>query len=125
MEYTITHNNETITLPAYIFKIAEKLEKQEAMNLGNSRFKDKCKSMYELEKELLGAGVVDTLLGKFENTDPNDINILYLKIVRAYAEPIDEFNNQNINEQLDISKADKLVEIVNALEKANTMKVIR
>lgn len=121
--YELSYGGECVQLPAYNFKIAEKLEKQEAMNLGSSKFRDKCKSMYDIEKELLGDDFVDTMIGKFEDADPNEINIVYMMIVRAYSNPLDEFNNSNLSDKLDSTKIDKMVELINALDKANNLKI--
>lgn len=123
--YEVNYGGEVVALPKYNFKIAEKLEKQDSINAGNTRFRDKCKSMYELEKELLGADFVDRVIGNFEDADPNEINIVYIQIVRTYNDVLSEYTSQDISDKIETSKVDKVVELVNALDKANTMRFTR
>lgn len=121
MTYELNYGGEVIELPAYTFEIADRLERQESVNFGNTKFKDKCKAMYELIKYLIGADNTKRLLGDFAKVDPNEINIVYMKIVRAYSSPLNEFSESNFD-QIDYSKVDKVVELINALDKAQNIK---
>lgn len=40
--------------------------------------------MYKFESELIGKQKLSELIGDFNDCDPNDINLLYLKIVASY-----------------------------------------
>ena len=79
MTYTANFEGNIIELPDYTFNIADKLERQESVNSGNSKLKDKCKSMYDLITDLIGTELITTLLGKFNESDPIRMNILYYK----------------------------------------------
>jgi hypothetical protein len=110
-------------LPQYTFAIADMIEKQEVINSGNTKFKDKCKSMYDLLSKLLGEDAITNLVGKFTESDPNTINIFYLMVVRAYAKPLEEYNEENATIDLDKYQVDKIVNLVEALDKASKIKV--
>ena len=45
-----------------------------------------------------------------------------MKIVRVYSSPLNEYNEDSLN-QVDYSKIDKVVEIINALDKARNIKL--
>ena len=45
-----------------------------------------------------------------------------MMIVRAYSSPLNEYNNNSLD-QVDYSKLDKVVELVNALDKAQNIKL--
>lgn len=122
MTYELNYGGEIVELPAYNFDIADKLEKQETINSGTAKFRDKCKSMYELIRSLTGEEFVSKVIGNFNKADPNEINIVYMKIVRVYSSPLNEYNEDSLN-QVDYSKIDKVVEIINALDKARNIKL--
>ena len=65
---------------------------------------------------------VSKVIGNFNKADPNEINIVYMKIVRVYSSPLNEYNEDSLN-QVDYSKIDKVVEIINALDKARNIKL--
>ena len=121
MNYEVEYQGETFELPAYNFKIAEKLEVQEKVNAGNDTIKNKCRKMYNLISELIGSDNVKQALGEFEDTDPNAINLLYLNIVRTYNKPLQEYNT----EQIEDAQLDKLLQLINALDTASRLKVLK
>lgn len=125
MNYTLNYGGESFELPPYNLSIADKLEKQEAINTGNGRFRDKCNSMYILITELLGKDTVENLIGKFVDCDPNEINIVYLLITRAYSKPLTEYTQNESFESLENPQIDKLIDLVNAFDKASRLKVIK
>lgn len=125
MNYTLNYGGESFELPPYNLSIADKLEKQEAINTGNGRFRDKCNSMYILITELLGKDTVENLIGKFVDCDPNEINIVYLLITRAYSKPLTEYTQSESFESLENPQIDKLIDLVNAFDKASRLKVIK
>lgn len=120
MEYNITINGESYELPKYNMKIAEKLEKTELLNnKASESFKAKCKSMYDFCAELLGKEIVAVLIGKFEESDPNDINILYLDIVKTYNKPLEDYQQTETSEKLNGMEFDKLTELLNAVSRSD------
>ena len=123
MTYTANFEGNIIELPDYTFNIADKLERQETVNSGNSKHKDKCKSMYDLITDLIGTELITTLLGKFNESDPNRINILYLSIINAYNKPLQDFSESSVDDKINMEQIDKIVSLVSALEKAQNIKV--
>ena len=123
MTYTANFEGNIIELPDYTFNIADKLERQESVNSGNSKLKDKCKSMYDLMTDLIGTELITTLLGKFNESDPNRINILYLSIINAYNKPLQDFSESSVDDKINMEQIDKIVSLVSALEKAQNIKV--
>lgn len=123
MTYTANFEGNIIDLPDYSFNIADKLERQESVNSGNGKLKDKCKSMYDLITDLIGTELTTTLLGKFNESDPNRINILYLSIINAYNKPLQDFSESSVDEKMNLEQIDKIVNLVTALEKAQNIKV--
>ena len=125
MTYTMNYNNQLVEVPSYNFSIAEIIEKQEMINGSRSKFKDKCKSMYDTISDIIGMDNTMDTLGKFADADPNRINIVYLSIVNAYNEPLNKFSEEHTFEKLDTQQIDKIVNLINALEKANNLRVIK
>lgn len=123
MTYTMNYNNQLFEVPSYNFSIAEIIEKQEMINGSKSKFKDKCKSMYTTLCSILGETRVEELIGKFESCDPNEINILYLKLIDAYNEPLKDCQNDNISSKLENLHIDKLTSLIDALDKASRMNI--
>ena len=125
MEYSFRYGGKTISLPKYSFNIANKLEEQEEINSGNRKFRDKCRTMYDLIKSMIGSEKTLDLLGEFEkgDVDPNEINIIYLLIVRAYSKPLESFNNDEFSDKLREADVDKIVRLIEAVEKANSLKL--
>ena len=116
MEYNINRNGESYELPKYTMKIAEKLEKAELLNnKASENFKNKCKSMYDFCAELLGKEIVSTLIGKFEESDPNEINILYLDIIKTYNKPLEDYQQAEASDKLNSMEFDKMTELLKAV----------
>jgi len=124
MDYQVEFNGDVFTLPKYNLKIAEQLEKQELYNSKPGlHFKEKCKGMYELVCTLLGQENCEKALGKFNNVDPNELNILYLSIIQTYNKPLNNFNQSIALGDIDLSSYDKLIELINAMDKAQHLTV--
>lgn len=115
MGYAIVKDGETYDLPKYSMKIADKLESVENQSQKNVSFRIKCKARYDTVSELLGKEVVNTLLGKFEDSDPNEINILYLNIIQEYNKPIEEHNSAAAKEKMNDIDIDKMTELLKSL----------
>ena len=123
MTYTANFEGNIIELPDYTFNIADKLERQESVNSGNGKLKDKCKSMYDLITDLIGTELTTTLQRKFNESDPNRINIIYLSIINAYNKPLQDFSESSVDDKINMEQIDKIVSLVSALEKAQNIKV--
>lgn len=121
--YNITWEatGETIHLPDYTVDIAEKIESVMLYADTKARFRDKIKKMYDFLDKLIGKEVVVGQFGKFENCDPNDINLLFLKITDAYNRPVSDYNEDKIVEKLDKTQIEKLSKIVDSADKIKNL----
>lgn len=125
MEYSFNYGGEVVVLPQYSFNIATKLETQEEINMSNKRFKEKCRCMYETISSILGSEKTKQLIGEFNDTecDPNELNVVYLLITRAYAEPVESFNNDELSNKLSSFDIDKVIKLIETAEKASKVKL--
>lgn len=121
MQYNINYNDTVVTLPKYSLKIAEMLEQQDKINSSPIKFREKCKTMFTTLENIIGNEKISELLGKFEECDPNDINLLYLSTVKAYGEPLNNYNTDSVYNSLNDMQVDKLTRLMDALEKANKL----
>ena len=121
MQYNINYNDTVVTLPKYSLKIAEMLEQQDKINSSPIKFREKCKTMFTTLENIIGNEKISELLGKFEECDPNDINLLYLSTVKAYGEPLNSYNTDSVYNSLNDMQVDKLTRLMDALEKANKL----
>ena len=125
MDYSMTVNGMVIELPKYTFDIAEKIERQEVVNSGTSKFKDKCKSMYTTICSIIGEDKVTDAIGTFNETDPNLINIMYLELIKAYNKPIEEFNQNNLTDSLQNSGIEDITKLLNSLQNIDKLKGLK
>lgn len=122
MEYTVIYNGQSYDIPNYSIKISEKLEEIELLNRGNQKFRDKCKKMYDFIGEVLTKQVANELIGKFEDSDPNTINILYLEIVKSYNKPLADYNESEVEKRINTDELEKMLELVKALPSIEKLK---
>lgn len=122
MEYTVIYNGQSYDIPNYSIKISEKLEEIELLNRGNQKFRDKCKKMYDFIGEVLTKQVTSELIGKFEDSDPNTINILYLEIVKSYNKPLADYNESEVEKRINSDELEKMLELVKALPSIEKLK---
>lgn len=119
MEYTIIKNGRSYDLPAYTLKISEKLEQVEIFKMGDVPVNEKYKKMYDFCCEVLGKENATEIIGKLSDADPNMINIVYLDIVRAYNRPLEEYEKERQNEQLDTESISKITDLLSGLKDAS------
>ena len=114
--YSIVFNGTEVNLPNYRFTTANKIEEIEiSNNNAGKKFKDKCNLMYKFESELIGKQQLSELIGDFNDCDPNDINLLYLKIVASYQKPITDYNSEATESKMNDANLSKLLEVLNAV----------
>ena len=110
MNYTIEINNNVLELPKYTISVMEKIEQVEKNTNSSASTKSKLQGLYNFLCDLIGKDDVENAVGKFEEADPNDINIAYLSVVREYNKPLNDFEMKQGLEQInelnnsDISK---------------------
>jgi hypothetical protein len=115
--YSINFNGNYIELPAYSFELAEGIERVSANNQNPAKsLKEKCNAMYCFNGKVITAAKQTELIGKFDQADPNDINILFLKIAEAYNAPVTEYNAERTNTVISDDLLNKLDGIAKALE---------
>lgn len=119
--YTIVRNGETYELPAYTIGIAEKLEEAEAFKAKSKSVKAKFKKMYDVSAELLGRETAESIMGRFEETDPNVINFVYLDIVKAYNKPLEEYNEEENRAKMNVQST---VQLMKLLEQAGNVQAL-
>lgn len=123
MNYQINVNGSTYALPAYNIKIMQMLDEQEKKNNDASvDILDKLKSLYNTCESLIPN--LSAIIGSFDSLDPNELNLVYLNIIQAYSEPVNSHNNDEAKTKIQdalssIEGADKMVELIEKLEKLN------
>ena len=123
MNYQINVNGSTYALPTYNIKIMQMLDEQEIKNNDASvHILDKLKSLYNTCESLIPN--LSAIIGSFDSLDPNELNLVYLNIIQAYSEPVNSHNNDEAKTKIQdalssIEGADKMVELIEKLEKLN------
>ena len=123
MNYQINVNGSTYALPTYNIKIMQMLDEQEKKNNDDSLdILDKLKSLYNTCESLIPN--LSAIIGSFDSLDPNELNLVYLNIIQAYSEPVNSHNNDEAKTKIQdalssIEGADKMVELIEKLEKLN------
>ena len=124
MDYSLNYKNEIVLLPPYNFSIADRIEKQDSMNIsGNVSMKDRCQSMYNIISEIIGKEKTTEMIGTFKTADPNDISILYSEIVKSYRKPLKEYTSETAMNQMEDAQIEKLVQMMEFIEKAQKIKL--
>ena len=123
MNYQINVNGSTYALPTYNIKIMQMLDEQEKKNNDDSLdILDKLKSLYNTCESLIPN--LSAIIGSFDSLDPNELNLVYLNIIQAYSEPVNSHNNDEAKTKIQdalssIEGADKMIELMEKLEKLN------
>ena len=123
MNYQINVNGSTYALPTYNIKIMQMLDEQEKKNNDASvDILDKLKSLYNTCESLIPN--LSAIIGTFDSLDPNELNLVYLNIIQAYSEPVNSHNNDEAKTKIQdalssIEGADKMVELIEKIEKLN------
>lgn len=119
MEYRVDFNGQDVLLPKYSIAIAEKLEAHiKAVDSGNKTFKQQMDSLYKLLTDVLGKDTIEKLIGTMKELDPNEANILYLKIKQAYERPVVDFSGNSTAEMLDAYGVEKVANLLSSIEGA-------
>ncbi len=123
MNYGITlEDGSVIELPQYSMAIAKKLENADKVNAGQQPFEKKTRVVYDTISDIIGKDKTKEMIGEFSDVDPNAVYIMYMRIVREYNRPIDDFNKEKLEQKLEDSKAEKIVSIFDAAEKARNLR---
>ena len=118
MEYTIIEDGKSYDLPKHSVKISNEMESIEKFKANAKSVKDQLKKMYDFCYEMLGDENAGELLGDFEDSDPNMINIVYLDIVEAYRKPIEDYEREKQSEKLNSYDIKKYLEMFKAVSEA-------
>ncbi len=117
INYNVIINNTEYDLPDYTLDIAEKLENVDRANTSSRSLRDKCKGIYALITQLLGEETTKEIVGDFSKVDPNKLNIIYLRIVDAYNNPLNNFETERRAQTLDDAGFTKIMSVVETLSK--------
>lgn len=129
MNYFIEFDNQEISLPQYTWEIEDKLVEADKINMSeNKTSRQKGEHLYNLECELLGEDKLKDLVGgDIKSCDPNAIQVVFIKILRAYDKPIEDVNAEKEQPMLDqlgqISEyADKMSKMPEVVDKVSGAK---
>lgn len=117
MQYSIEIDGKEFNLSPYTVDISEQIEYIETKNNGPGKFREKLKNMYDfLVKTVDGAA---EYLGDFRECDPNKINLMFLRIIRSYNGPVENYEREQTNRQFDdesVGKVIKLLELMSTVD---------
>lgn len=129
MNYFIEFDNQEISLPQYTWEIEDKLVEADKINMSeNKTSRQKGEHLYNLECELLGEDKTKEIVGgDIKSCDPNAIQVVFIKILRAYDKPIEDVNAEKEQPMLDqlgqISEyADKMSKMPEVVDKVSGAK---
>ena len=116
--YKITFDGKQVELPTYTVSLAKKIEELDKVD-GDIEFK--LNAMYGFIVEVIGEEKTEELIGEFELSDPNLINILFLDILQEYNRPYDERQIEDATKEIvsvfDNPRVKKAVESLDSLRK--------
>ena len=129
MNYFIEFDNQEISLPQYNWDIEDKLVEADKINMSeNKTSRQKGEHLYNLECELIGEDKAKEIAGgDLKSCDPNAIQVVFIKILRAYDKPIEDVNAEKEQPMLDqlgqISEyADKMSKMPEVVDKVSGAK---
>ena len=129
MNYFIEVNNQEVSLPQYTWEIEDKLVEADKINMSeNKTSRQKGEHLYNLECELIGEDKTKEIVGgDLKSCDPNAIQVVFIKILRAYDKPIEDVNAEKEQPMLDqlgqISEyADKMSKMPEVVDKVSGAK---
>lgn len=115
MEYTISFNGNEYQLPSYNLKVAEKIEKIAATYYSQDKISNKSKDIYNFVVDLIGKEETLKAIGKLNDLDLNELDIIYSEIIESYSNPLNEYRSEKAEEKLDNSKLGELIEAINGI----------
>ena len=122
MNYNIEINGNILELPQYTISVMEKIEQVEKKtNSSSGTTKSKLQGLYNFLVDLVGEENVENAIGKFEDSDPNNINIAYLSVVRAYNKPLDDFEIKQHLEQINELNNSDIAKLGDTISKFENM----
>lgn len=107
-DYAVVINNVTVELENYNVALMESMEKLGQELEATKSVKDKLKKKYDFIATVTYEDTLIEALGKFEDADPNDINIAFDKIISEYDRPYNEHTMQEHMKELDAFNSDGL-----------------
>lgn len=121
MNYEVmTNAGKIIQLPNYTIKLAESIEAVSSFTENpNNKFREKIKKMYNFLETIISKEIMNEDIGSFNTCDPNNVNLMFLKVVDAYNSPVTEFNTDKISDRLDNIPLDKVTNLIESADKLN------
>lgn len=122
MNYTIEMNGNVLELPKYTISVMEKIEQVEKKsNSSSASMKSKLQGLYNFLCDLIGTDDVENAIGKFEDSDPNEINIAYLSVIREYNRPLSDFEIKQGLEQINELNNSDIAKLGDTISKFENM----
>lgn len=120
MQYNIEMDGNEFALSPYTVAISEEIEAIEAKNNGEGKFREKLKTMYDFVTKIADGAA--EYLGDFSSCDPNTINLMYMRIIKSYNAPVEEYEREQTKEQLGNENMDKVMEMLSLMSKIDSKK---
>ena len=118
MKYSFVFKGKTYELPNYNVEMVRKLEELDERG-ANASASEQLQLLYNYVNETLGEEVTNTILGDFDNADPNEVNMIYMDIVNAYHRPLEERElkerEAQVKENFKAVQSDKVIDLLNAI----------
>ena len=73
--------------------------------------------MYKTISDIVGAEFCDKAWGSLNNADPNELNIVYLKICAAYTKPLAEYQAEEIKRKIASTGVDNVLNLADKVSK--------
>lgn len=121
MEYKVEHNGVTGVLPAFTRGVRRNIDEVNKKISDETVSLDaRTEALYEFLEDSIGEESLTKMLGSndLDDIDLNDMNILFLKITKAYDKPVTDFNKPI----LDADTKKILHEIAGAARSVDTFK---
>lgn len=124
MKYSFVFKGKTYELPNYNVEMVRKLEELDERG-ANASASEQLQLLYNYVNETLGEEVTNTILGDFDNADPNEVNMIYMDIVNAYHRPLEERElkerEAQVKDNFKAVQSDKIIDLMSALSNASNM----
>lgn len=122
-DYSIVHCGKTYELEPYSIRIADEVEKVGAKNASNITMREKCKGLYDFIVAVIGKDATKEVCGELSSSDPNELNIVFLKIVNAYNKPLYEYQSEQATERLNVEEVDRITKLMETMSKIDIDKL--
>lgn len=122
MEYTIIANGRAYELPKKTIRVIEELDTVVKIDsVPNMTIREKFKAVYKFIEKTLGKENTLEILGsdKLDEVDLSELTITVKKIMDAYDKPVNDYDSEKRQLELEQIPFDKIVELAKATKGLN------